>query len=272
MLAEREIRDASRSPCRLLSFANELAGTLDRNFQAAWRARSQAQRDSIADLCADALDAEDDFQRLSAESADAAALVGRVGGQPTIGDQLQNQTWQEVVSRAVQLLNEFRARQVEARNAWTALEQGHRRQQPHSDDRSINDANAKATLAGNGIAATNASIAYYALRIVQPDMPADPATGIQKLLPNGTSEQRYAAWRGATARTRQNINAVAVRPPVAGNWVFKKVVGSGGQGSAQLWLYYDVNNVLREVSTRALLSTFTKSCERSASLTISYSG
>ena len=239
-----------------LDFAKAIADTIDRNFRTTWRGRGQENRDTIATLCARALDADAEFQRIDvlsrAVDADATALITRVGGQEDIGEELQLGRWQQVLNRAVDALNEFLTAQTIAADTWNALAQEHTAQNPHSDQASIDDATGRENTARNGIVATQARIATLTQDIEQPPVPANQITSIEKVLTGWLTKERLSRWRATTSTAAQGIDAIANRPWVAGNWVFKKHVGSGGQGSAQLWLFFDTNNTLQHVSRRTL--------------------
>ncbi|KAK4626503.1 hypothetical protein CLAFUW4_04259 [Fulvia fulva] len=229
----------------------------ERTVQAQWRARTQGQRDTIAALCAAALNAEAEFQRLgpdtAAADADAATLIARVDGLRAIGHELRKRiggpesNWLRTLGRAAELLEDFEDVQVAAGNAWQALSLEHGRQQA-SDITSVNDARAKRDLARNGIAGTRARINQLHGDMDQPRVPANLATGVQKICPGWLPPERLTNWRSNAFAGAQAINAAAT-PPVGGllgpgTWRYKRAVGAGGQGSAGLWLLFDANDML----------------------------
>ncbi|EME46732.1 hypothetical protein DOTSEDRAFT_22768 [Dothistroma septosporum NZE10] len=225
--------------------------TLDRDFKALWRARDQGQRDRIADLLSSALDADREFQRLNLEAvtafANATAYVNNVQGQHAISDELEIAAWPRVLGEAAEVLDAFRRSQRRARTAWTALRQEHIAQHPNSQNISIADAAAKRDLAGNGIAATAADIARLEQWIDEPPVPAHPITGVQKICPGWLPKERFEQWRAGAFQGPQGIGAAPLYVPrfvAPATWSFRQLVGAGGQGTAELWLLFDANDVL----------------------------
>ena len=139
---------------------------------------------------------------------------------------------------------DFRDAQITARDAWQALQQEHVTQ-PASDITSVTDALTRGNVAAAGIAGTQASINQCTQWMERPPVPADPASGVQKIRPEWLPEERLDQWRRAGFTGPQGIGAAASNGGIAGFRTFHRAVGA----DIELWLLFDVNNVLQHVST-----------------------